>query len=150
MTPIIAIASVVLALGAAIAALRARDLPILRRIVIESLPILVLAGAVDVLAGLTIEKRFESFLIFPALLVLVPAFLEDSGSLGAILAARISTKLHLGTLGEGRPRFGAVIEDVMLDLRLRDPRVRLPRDRRRPSWRTSSNKASPGLDMMLA
>ena len=58
-----------------------------------------LAGVVDLLAGMTIEKRLESFLTFPALLVLVPAFLEDSGSLGAILAARISTKLHLGTLG---------------------------------------------------
>ena len=50
------------------------------------LPILVLAGLVDVLAGMTIEKRIESFLTFPALLVLVPPFLEDSGSLGAILA----------------------------------------------------------------
>ena len=40
---------------------------------IESLPILALAGVVDLLAGITIEKRFESFLTFPALLVLVPA-----------------------------------------------------------------------------
>ncbi len=57
-------------------------LPILRRIVRESLPILVVAGMIDVVAGLTIEKRFDSFLVYPALLVLVPPFLEDSGSLG--------------------------------------------------------------------
>ena len=81
---------------------------------VESLPILAAAGAVDVLAGLTIEKRFESFLAFPALLVLVPPFLEDSGSLGAILAARISTKLHLGTLGEGRAPWRVAPEDIML------------------------------------
>ena len=56
--------------------------PILRRIVRESLPVLVLAGTIDVIAGLTIEKRFESFLVYPALLVLVPPFLEDSGALG--------------------------------------------------------------------
>ena len=57
----------------------ARGCPILRRIARESLPVLVLAGTIDVIAGLTIEKRFESFLVYPALLVLVPPFLEDSG-----------------------------------------------------------------------
>ena len=81
---------------------------------LESLPILVLAGVVDLLAGVTIEKRLESFLTFPALFVLVPAFLEDSGSLGAILAARISTKLHLGMLEPGRGAWWAAIDDVML------------------------------------
>jgi len=114
LTPLLAIACVVLALGAAIAAFRARGLPILRRVVIESLPILALAGAVDVLAGMTIEKRFESFLTYPALLILVPAFLEDSGSLGAILSARVSTKLHLGTLGQGRAQFMGAAEDITL------------------------------------
>jgi mgtE-like transporter len=102
------------AVGAAVLGFRARGLAILRRIVVESLPVLALAGAVDVLAGMTIERRFESFLAYPALLVLVPPFLEDSGSLGAILSARVSTKLHLGTLGEGRARLGAAAEDVLL------------------------------------
>jgi mgtE-like transporter len=112
-TPVIAVLCAVLALGSLAVALRS-GLPILRRIVIESLPVLVLAGGVDLLAGLTIEKRLESFITFPALFVLVPAFLEDSGSLGAILAARISTKLHLGTLEPGRGAWWAAIEDVML------------------------------------
>ena len=88
--------------------------PILRRIVAESLPVLVLAGTIDVIAGLTIEKRFSSFVVYPALLVLVPPFLEDSGSLGGILTARISTKLHLGTLVPGRGSFRSVGEDVLL------------------------------------
>jgi mgtE-like transporter len=113
-TPVIGTACVVLSLGCAVAGLRARGLPVLRRIMLESLPILAAAGAVDVLAGMTIEKRFESFLTYPALLILVPAFLEDSGSLGSILSARVSTKLHLGTLGEGRPKFRYVAEDIML------------------------------------
>jgi mgtE-like transporter len=113
-TPVVAIACVVLALGCAVAGYRAHGLPVLRRIVIESLPVLALAGAVDILAGLTIENRFESFVRFPALLVLVPAFLEDSGSLGAILSARVSTKLHLGTLGEGGASWRGAVEDVML------------------------------------
>jgi mgtE-like transporter len=46
----------------------------------------------------TIEKRLESFLVFPGLLVLVPPFLEDTGALGGILSSRISSKLHLGVI----------------------------------------------------
>jgi len=104
---------VALAVVSLVAAIRSH-LPFLRRIVLESFPVLALAGAVDVLAGLTIEKRLESFLTFPALFVLVPAFLEDAGSLGAILAARISTKLHLGTLEPGRGAWRVALDDVLL------------------------------------
>ena len=48
------------------------------------------------------REAVRSFLVYPALLVLVPPFLEDSGALGGILSARVSTKLHLGTLVPGR------------------------------------------------
>jgi mgtE-like transporter len=113
-TPTIAIACAAIGVGAAVVGLRARALPILRRIVIESLPILALAGIVDLLAGITIQNRFNSFIKFPALLIMVPAFLEDAGSLGAILAARVSTKLHLGTLGETGASWSAAVDDVML------------------------------------
>src|SRR5207302_8367323 len=113
-TPIVAFACVAIAVGAAAFGLRAKGLSLMRRIVVESLPILVLAGAVDVLAGMTIQKRFDSFVTYPALIVLVPPFLEDSGSLGAILSARVSTRLHLGTLGEGRSPWRAASDDVLL------------------------------------
>ena len=66
------------------------------------------------IAGLTIEKRFESFLVYPALLVLVPPFLEDSGALGSILSARVSTKLHLGTLVPGQGSLRSIGEDFLL------------------------------------
>ncbi len=112
-TPVVAVLCIVLGVGAFVVSLRSR-LPILHRIMVESLPILALAGAVDVVAGLTIEKRFESFLTYPALLVLVPPFLEDSGSLGGILSARVATKLHLGTIEPTRSPLVAVGEDVLL------------------------------------
>jgi mgtE-like transporter len=112
-TTIVAVLCTVVGVVALVASVRSRA-PILRRIARESLPVLVLAGTIDVVAGLTIEKRFESFLVFPALLVLVPPFLEDSGALGGILSARVSTKLHLGTLVPGRGSFRSVGEDVML------------------------------------
>lgn len=112
-TPTIAVLCAVAAIVSLVLSLRA-GLPILRRIVRESVPVLAVAGLIDIIAGLTIEKRFESFLAFPALLVLVPPFLEDSGSLGAILSARVATKLHLGTLDPSRKSLRAISEDVML------------------------------------
>ncbi|MDQ1460342.1 MAG: hypothetical protein QOI08_1826, partial [Actinomycetota bacterium] len=35
-------------------------------------------------------------------------------SLGAILSARVSTRLHLGTLGDGRSPWRAASDDVLL------------------------------------
>ncbi len=96
-TPILAAVTGIIAVGALVAALRS-GLPIALRILRESVPILLIAGLIDVVAGLTIEKRLESFLTFPALLVLVPPFLEDTGALGGILSARLASKLHLGTI----------------------------------------------------
>lgn len=97
LSPLLAAATMGLATAAVVGVLRS-GLPLLRRIVVESLPILVLAGAVDIVAGMTIEKRLTAFTSLPALLVLVPPFLEDTGALGGILAARLSTKLHLGII----------------------------------------------------
>jgi mgtE-like transporter len=96
-SPVLALVTAVLSVAALVGAMRA-GLPLLRRIVRESLPVLLVAGTVDVLAGVTIEKRLESFLVFPGLLVLVPPFLEDTGALGGILSSRISSKLHLGVI----------------------------------------------------
>jgi len=112
-TPVVAGICVAAGLVALVVGLRAR-LPILRSIVRESVPVLVLAGSVDVIAGITIQKRIESFLVFPALLVLVPPFLEDAGALGGILSSRIATKLHLGTVDLSRSPWRAVTEDVLL------------------------------------
>ena len=96
-TGAIALVTSALSIVILVLALRA-GLPVLRRILIESLPVLVLAGTIDVVAGLTIEKRLESFLKFPALLVLIPPFLEDTGALGSILSSRLASKLHLGVI----------------------------------------------------
>src|SRR6266496_3950557 len=112
-TPAVAGVCAVAGLVALAMSWRAR-LPIMRRIVRESVPVLVLAGSVDVIAGITIQKRIESFLVFPALLVLVPPFLEDAGALGGILSSRIATKLHLGTVVLSRAPWRAVGEDILL------------------------------------
>ena len=121
-TPIVAVLCAAAGLVALVASVRARQ-PLLRRIVRESVPVLVLAGTIDIIAGLTIEKRFESFLVYPALLVLVPPFLEDSGALGGILSARVSTKLHLGTLVPGRREAARRSARTCCSSRVRDPGV---------------------------
>lgn len=70
----------------------------LRRILAESLPILALSGTAMILVGLALEDRKEAFITFPALLILLPAFLQEGGALGGILSSRLSSKVHLGLL----------------------------------------------------
>ncbi|WP_119068653.1 magnesium transporter [Rubrobacter indicoceani] len=72
--------------------------PGLRRILRESLPILALNGFVIILVGMALEDRLDQFVAFPALLILLPAFLQEGGALGGILASRLSSKIHLGLL----------------------------------------------------
>jgi mgtE-like transporter len=74
------------------------DLPLAKRVVRESIAVLVVFGTVDLVAGLFLESRLQRFLDFPALLVLLPPFLEGAGALGGILSSRLSSKLHLGVL----------------------------------------------------
>ena len=70
----------------------------LRRIVHESVPVLLVAGCISAGAGVTLEKSFSQFNALPALLVLVPAHLSSSGALGGILSGRLASKLFLGTV----------------------------------------------------
>lgn len=86
-------------------------LPLARRILRESIPILSLGAAVSIFAGLVVEARLERFLVYPALLVLIPPFLERGGALGGILASRLASKLHLGVLAaRGRPEAVAILD----------------------------------------
>lgn len=93
----LAMAATALALVALFMGLRSK-LPVLSRIVRESLPVLVAAGVIDIVAGLTIEGQLTSFAKYAALLVLIPPFLEDTGALGSVLASRLASKLHLGII----------------------------------------------------
>jgi mgtE-like transporter len=70
----------------------------LRRILAESLPILAMTGTVTILVGVALEDQNEVFLALPALLILLPAFLQEGGALGGILSSRLSSKVHLGLL----------------------------------------------------
>jgi mgtE-like transporter len=96
-TPTVAAAGVAAGIFLLIRTLRT-DLPLAKRVVRESIAVLIVFGTIDLVAGLFIQSRLDRFLEFPALLVLLPPFLEGAGALGGILSSRLSSKLHLGVL----------------------------------------------------
>ena len=59
-----------------------------RRIVRQSVPVLAVAGVLDLVAGVTVEKRLDDLLAAEAILVLLPAFLGTAGALGEDRAQR--------------------------------------------------------------
>jgi mgtE-like transporter len=90
--------------------------PVARRIVRESFPILCLAAVLDILAGTVGQQRIEHvFGPYPAFLIFLPGFLENTGALGSILAARLGTKLHLGAATpSARPEAVAVLDGTIV------------------------------------
>lgn len=96
-TPLIALVGVVGAGVAIVAGLRSR-LTDTRRIVRQSVAVVVIAGVMSLIAGQALEQRLHHLARYPALLALVPPFLAAAGSIGGILSSRLTTKLHLGLL----------------------------------------------------
>ncbi len=74
----------------------------IRRVVRESLVVLTIAVTIDVFAGVVVESRAEEQFSAAALLVLIPPFIANCGSLGGMLSSRLASKLHVGQL---EPRF---------------------------------------------
>jgi mgtE-like transporter len=72
--------------------------PTIRRIVRESMVVLTIAVTIDVLAGVVVEARATEQFGAAALLILLPPFIANCGSLGGMLASRLASKLHVGQL----------------------------------------------------
>ncbi|MDD1772854.1 MAG: magnesium transporter [Methanomassiliicoccales archaeon] len=73
-----------------------------KRIFKQSAPVLSICILLDLGAGLTIEEQLTSLVDYPALLVLIPLFLQNSNALGGILTSRTASMLHMGTLHPGK------------------------------------------------
>ena len=69
-----------------------------RAITRAMLPVLVVLTLVELGSGLVLDSFEATLLEFPSLLVLVPVTIGTAGNLGSVLAARLSTAFHLGTL----------------------------------------------------
>ena len=62
------------------------------------LPVLLALTLVELGSGLVLGSFESQLLAAPSLLVLVPVTIGTAGNLGSVLAARLSTAVHLGTL----------------------------------------------------
>jgi len=74
------------------------SIPYCKRIVMESIPILLACGLLGTFSGSLLGGSFKGLIGIAGILTMVPAFLEDGGAIGGILAARFSSALHLGSM----------------------------------------------------
>jgi Permease, similar to cation transporters len=95
--PYVAAASAAFCAVETVRGLRVRD-PMVKRIVRESMVVLLIAGTIDLMAGSILELKVDSLLAVESLIILVPPFLEDTNALAGILSSRIASKLHLGLI----------------------------------------------------
>lgn len=112
-TPLLALAGAAAGVAALAAGLASR-LALTRRIVRESVIVVVGAGVLSLVAGHTLEQRLDALAERPALLALVPPFLAAAGAIGGILSSRLTSKLHLGLLQPTSAPGRAARRDVAL------------------------------------
>jgi mgtE-like transporter len=84
-----------------------------RQIVRESIPVVLVASTLSLVAGLTLEGRLDELAEYPALLALVPPFLASAGSLGGILSNHLTSKLHLGIISPSTVPDRAARADIL-------------------------------------
>ena len=73
-----------------------------KRIVKHSSPILLICLIPGLMAGLVIDSQVETLITSAALLILLPAFLNEGNALSGILTSRLSSMIHMGTLQPDR------------------------------------------------
>ncbi|KAA0003825.1 MAG: hypothetical protein FE048_00745 [Thermoplasmata archaeon] len=72
--------------------------PYCKRIVMETTPVLLVCGILGTLSGSLLGNSFEELIGIAGILTMIPAFLEDGGAIGGILAAKFSSALHIGSM----------------------------------------------------
>lgn len=92
-----------------------------RRVASESIPVLILAGVVSLIAGSIIEGSIERLQTFTVYLVVLPSYLSVAGALGGILSNRLSTKLHLGLVSPKALPTEAARDDIRLTFKIAFP-----------------------------
>lgn len=69
-----------------------------KRIVEQSLPVLLFCLIFEIGAGITIQNQQDSLVAYSVLLIMLPAFLNQGNALSGMLTSRLSSMIHLGTL----------------------------------------------------
>jgi mgtE-like transporter len=102
--------------AAAVAVVRSiRDVPAVRRMLLEMIPIIAITPILDILAGTLLQSQLDHFVAYPVFLMLIPPFVSQAGALGGILSSRLSSKLRLGVLTpKGVPEQPALIDATVV------------------------------------
>ncbi len=69
-----------------------------RRIVFNSLPILLFCLIFEIGAGMIIQNQEERLLKYSVMLIMLPAFLNEGNALSGMLTSRLSSMIHLGIM----------------------------------------------------
>lgn len=69
-----------------------------KRIIVQSLPILLICVLMQIVAGLIIEDQKEKLIKHVVLLMMLTAFLNEGNALSGMLTSKLSSMLHIGTL----------------------------------------------------
>ncbi|MFX1318008.1 MAG: magnesium transporter [Promethearchaeota archaeon] len=86
----------------------------MRKILIESLPILVLVLIFALVAGQFLDQTLDGLkLIFPLILIMVPAFINVTGDLAAVVGARVTSHLYTGELDEGFKPYSLLLTNLI-------------------------------------
>jgi mgtE-like transporter len=89
------------ALFCVVIGLRTNDAAV-RRIFVESIPMLFICAILGTLAGIRMDMALEHLIAIPSFLILIPPFSGGCNALGGILSARLSSMLHIGTVSPKR------------------------------------------------
>ncbi|HID25666.1 MAG TPA: hypothetical protein EYP23_04300 [Thermoplasmata archaeon] len=69
-----------------------------KKIVVDSMPLLILFMSIEVFAGQTLQHNLNSVLSLPVVLIALPIINGIGGNIGCILGARIASALHVGEI----------------------------------------------------
>lgn len=73
-----------------------------QKILTESLPILAVVLVFAIAAGQFLDQTVNGLrIIFPLILLMVPAFIDITGDLAGVLGARVTSHLYMGELNQG-------------------------------------------------
>jgi mgtE-like transporter len=113
----IAAGACVAATAYAVARVATTDLPLVRRIVLEMTPVILLTPLLDIAAGALLQSKQPGLAAVPAVLILIPPFVSQAGALGGILSSRMSSKLQLGVVStRGWPEVPALVDGSLVIL----------------------------------
>ncbi len=85
-----------------------------RKILIESLPVLAIVLVFALAAGQFLDGTLKGLkLIFPLVLLMVPAFIDITGDLAGVVGARVTSHLYTGELDQGFRPYRLLITNLL-------------------------------------